>query len=63
VAVPVEIATSKCESDVYCFYLDAIEQAIEMSRRRWAKHGIDFPFDKARAEVARARRQLQGGVA
>jgi hypothetical protein len=54
-AVPGEIAGSQDEAEIRAYFFGVIEGAIEMSRPRWEKHRIAFPFSEAYAEVAKAR--------
>jgi hypothetical protein len=56
-AVPEEIARSQNRVVIAAYFFDVIEKAIEMSRPRWEKHQIAFPFDEAYSELAKARSQ------
>ena len=57
-AVPEAIASSQKETEIYNYFFDVIEQAIEMSRPRWEKHQIAFPFNEAYTELTKARSNL-----
>ncbi|SEQ73331.1 hypothetical protein SAMN03080615_02528 [Amphritea atlantica] len=58
VAVPEDIA----ETDDYIvsanFFLDSIEQALDLSKKRWEKHKIEFPFDKNIEIIKSARNEI-----
>jgi len=58
VAVPGTIAESVDEQIACEFFLNSIEEALELSRPRWQKHGVFFPYDQAQERIAQARQEI-----
>ena len=55
VSVPEEIAKSTKDQTAVIFFLDSIEQALVMSKKRWEKHGIIFPYEKDQEIIRQVR--------
>ena len=58
VPVPKEIAESTIKQKAENFFLDSIEQALTISRKRWEKHGIIFPYEKNQEIINQVRIEL-----
>ena len=60
VAVPSSIAECEIRPQIAQFILQAIREAVEISKPRWTKHGIQFNFDEAYSSIQAVAQQFGG---